>query len=70
MTEHDYEKALKLLVAVEAELAQGNPDGAHCLIIEALSLFEGDTGQPDYDYSEVEENLEIDLDGGLSAINE
>ena len=70
MTEHDYEKALKLLVAVEVELTQGNPDDAHVLIIEALSLLRVGEYVRDHDYFEMEENLEIDLDGGLSAINE
>lgn len=53
MTEHDYEKALKLLVAVEVELTQGNPDDAHVLIIEALSLLRVDNYARDYDYFEL-----------------
>jgi len=55
MNEHDYEKAMKLLVAVETELSQGNPDDAHYLLTEALSLLNVDTGLPDYDYFEMEE---------------
>ena len=55
MTEHDYEKALKLLVAVEVELRHGNAEDAHCLITEALSLLKVKTGQPDYDYFERED---------------
>jgi hypothetical protein len=55
MTEHDYEKALKLLVAVEVELAQGNPDDAHCLIVEALSLLQVGEYAHDYDYFEIDE---------------
>ena len=55
MTEHDYEKALKLLIAVEVELRHGNAEDAHCLITEALSLLRVETGQPDYDYYEMEE---------------
>jgi hypothetical protein len=70
MTEHDYEKAMKLLVSAEVELSQANPDDAHVLLIEALSLLRVDEYLKDYDYFEMEENLEIDLDGGLSAMNE
>ena len=55
MTEHDYEKALKLLVAVEVELRHGNAEDAHFYITEALSLLEVETGQPDYDYFEMED---------------
>jgi len=65
MTEHDYEKAIKLLVAVEMDLRNYLNDPAeyqasyledtHCCITEALSLFEVKTGQPDYDYFEMEE---------------
>lgn len=55
MTEHDYEKALKLLVAVEVELSQRNPDDAHVLIIEALSLLRVDNYARDYDYFERED---------------
>lgn len=65
MTEHDYEKALKLLVAVEIDLRNYLNDPAeyqasyledtHCLITEALSLLEVKTGQPDYDYFETED---------------
>jgi hypothetical protein len=57
MTEHDYEKAMKLLVAVETELSQGNPDDAHVLIIEALTLLRviGDEHVRDYDSFEMEE---------------
>jgi hypothetical protein len=65
MTEHDYEKALKLLVAVEIDLRNYLNDPAeyqasyledtHCLITEALSLLEVKTGQPDYDYFERED---------------
>ena len=55
MTEHDYEKAMKLLVAVEVELTQGNPDDAHCLIIEALSLLRVGSYARDYDYFETED---------------
>ena len=53
MTEHDYEKAMKLLVAVEVELSQSNPDDAHILIIEALSLLRVDSYARDYDYFEL-----------------
>ena len=57
MTEHDYEKAMKLLVAVETELSQGNPDDAHVLIIEALTLLRviGDEHVRDYDSFEMED---------------
>jgi hypothetical protein len=65
MTEHDYEKALKLLVAVEIDLRNYLNDPAeyqasyledtHCLITEALSLLKVKTGQPDYDYFERED---------------
>jgi hypothetical protein len=65
MTEHDYEKAMKLLVAVEADLRNylKNPaeyqssyfEDTHCCITEALSLLQVDTGQPDYDYFETDE---------------
>ena len=57
MTEHDYEKAMKLLVAVELELSRCNPEDAHVLIIEALSLLRVEDGAytRDYDYFEVEE---------------
>ena len=65
MTEHDYEKAMKLLVAVEADLRNylENPadyqssyfEDTHCCITEALSLLQVDTGQPDYDYFETDE---------------
>jgi len=65
MTEHDYEKAVKLLVAVELDLRRYllNPaeyqasylEDTHCCITEALGLLEVDTGQPDYDYFEMEE---------------
>jgi len=55
MTEHDYEKALKLLVAVETELSQRNPDDAHVLLIEALSLLRVGSYARDYDYFETEE---------------
>lgn len=65
MTEHDYEKALKLLVAVELDLRNylKNPaeyqasylEDTHCCITEAMSLLEVETGQPDYDYFEVDE---------------
>ena len=54
MTEHDYEKAMKLLIAVEIELRHGNSEDAHCLLTEALSLLNIETGQPDYDYFEME----------------
>lgn len=56
MTEHDYEKAMKLLVAVEVELRQGNAEDAHCLITEALSLLRVEEGAyiRDYDYFEME----------------
>jgi hypothetical protein len=53
MTEHDYEKAMKLLVAVETELSQSNPDDAHILLIEALSLLRVDNYARDYDYFEL-----------------
>jgi hypothetical protein len=55
MTEHDYEKAMKLLVSAEVELSQDNPDDAHVLIIEALSLLRVDEYAHDYDYFEMEE---------------
>jgi len=57
MTEHDYEKAMKLLVAAEIELSQRNPDDAHVLIIEALSLLRAEEGEymRDYDYFEMED---------------
>lgn len=55
MTEHDYEKALKLLVAVETELSQRNPDDAHVLLIEALSLLRVDEYVKDHDYFEMED---------------
>ena len=55
MTEHDYEKAMKLLKETEVELRQGRPEDAHYLLTEALSLLEVETGQPDYDYFEMEE---------------
>jgi hypothetical protein len=57
MTEHDYEKAMKLLVAVETGLSQGNPDDAHVLIIEALTLLRviGDEHVRDYDSFEMED---------------
>ena len=55
MTEHDYEKAMKLLVAVEVELRQGNAEDAHCLLTEALSLLRVEDGAyvRDYDYFEL-----------------
>jgi hypothetical protein len=65
MTEYDYEKAIKLLVAVEIDLRNYLNDPAeyqasyledtHCCITEALSLLEVKTGQPDYDYFETED---------------
>jgi len=65
MNEHDYEKAMKLLVAVEtdlrnylknpAEYQSSNLEDTHCCITEALSLLQINTGQPDYDYFEMEE---------------
>jgi hypothetical protein len=55
MTEHDYEKAMKLLVAVELELSRCNPDDAHVLIVEALSLLRVNDYAHDYDYFEMEE---------------
>ena len=55
MTEHDYEKALKLLVAVEVELRNGNAEDAHCLITEALSLLRVGSYARDYDYFEMED---------------
>jgi hypothetical protein len=55
MTEHDYEKALKLLVAVEVELRHGNAEDAHCLITEALSLLRVGSYARDYDYFETED---------------
>lgn len=55
ITEHDYEKALKLLVAVETELSQRNPDDAHVLLIEALSLLRVDEYVKDHDYFEMED---------------
>jgi hypothetical protein len=57
MTEHDYEKAMKLLVSAEVELSQHNPEDAHVLLIEALSLLKVEDGAyvKDYDYFEMEE---------------
>ena len=55
MTEHDYEKAMKLLVAVEIELSRCNAEDAHVLIIEALSLLRVDEYVKDHDYFEMEE---------------
>jgi len=65
MTEHDYEKAIKLLVAVEIDLRNYLNDPAeyqasyledtHCLITEALSLLRVDNYARDYDYFETEE---------------
>ena len=65
MTEYDYEKAMKLLVAVETDLRNylKNPaeyqssylESTHCCITEALSLLQVNTGQPDYDYFEMDE---------------
>ena len=53
MTEYDYEKALKLLVAVEVELRHGTAEDAHCLITEALSLLRVGSYARDYDYFEL-----------------
>jgi len=55
MTEHDYEKALKLLVSAEVELSQANPEDAHVLLIEALSLLRVNEYAHDYDYFEMDE---------------
>lgn len=65
MTEHDYEKALKLLVAVEIDLRNYLNDPAeyqasyledtHCCITEALSLLRVDSYVRDYDYFETED---------------
>ena len=65
MTEHDYEKAMKLLLAVEVDLRNflKNPaeyqsqylEDTHCCITEALSLFQVETGVKDYDYFERED---------------
>lgn len=57
MTEHDYEKAMKLLVSAEVELSQDNPEDAHVLLIEALSLLRVEDGAyvKDYDYFEMDE---------------
>lgn len=68
MTEHDYEKALKLLVAVEIDLRNylRNPaeyqasylEDTHCCITEALRLLEVEPvagAERDYDYYEMEE---------------
>jgi hypothetical protein len=68
MTEHDYEKALKLLVAVELDLRRylHNPaeyqtsylEDTHCLITEAMSLLRVERhagAERDYDYFEMEE---------------
>jgi rRNA pseudouridine-1189 N-methylase Emg1 (Nep1/Mra1 family) len=38
MTEHDYEKAMKLLKEAEDELRQGRTDIAHVCLLEAMSL--------------------------------
>lgn len=68
MTEHDYEKALKLLQAVEIDLRNylKNPaeyqstylEDTHCCITEALRLLEVEPvagAERDYDYYEMEE---------------
>ena len=68
MTEHDYEKAVKLLQAVELDLRRylKNPaeyqasylEDTHCCITEALSLLEVEPvagAERDYDYYEMEE---------------
>ena len=68
MTEHDYEKAVKLLQAVEIDLRNylRNPaeyrasylEDTHCCITEALSLLEVERyagAERDYDYYEMEE---------------
>jgi hypothetical protein len=65
MTEHDYEKAMKLLLAVEVDLRNylKNPaeyqseylEDPHCCITEALSRLEVETGVKDYDYCERED---------------
>ena len=68
MTEHDYEKALKLLIAVELDLRNYLNDHAeyqssyledtHCLITEAMSLLDVERaagGERDYDYFEMED---------------
>lgn len=68
MTEHDYEKALKLLVVVELDLRNYLNDPAeyqasyledtHCCITEALSLLNVERaagGERDYDYYEMED---------------
>ena len=68
MTEHDYEKAVKLLQAVEIDLRNylRNPaeyqasylEDTHCCITEALSLLEVEPvagAERDYDYYEMEE---------------
>jgi hypothetical protein len=54
MTEHDYEKAMKLLQAVEVELREGDPEDAHCLLTEAMSLLNIEAGGKDYDYFEMD----------------
>jgi len=59
MTEHDYEKAMKLLQAVEVELREGDPEDAHCLLTEAMTLLNIEAGEKDYDYFE----MDIDLEG-------
>ena len=68
MTEHDYEKAMKLLVAVELDLRRylHNPaeyqasylEDTHCCITEAMSLLNVERaagGERDYDYYEMED---------------
>lgn len=65
MTEHDYEKAAKLLLAVELDIRTylKNPtkyhaeyfEDVHCCMTEALSLLDIDTGVKDYDYYETED---------------
>ena len=68
MTEHDYEKAMKLLVAVELDLRRylHNPaeyqaeylEDTHCCITEAMSLLRVERhagAERDYDYFEMEE---------------
>jgi hypothetical protein len=65
MNEHDYEKAMKLLVAVELDLRRylHNPaeyqasylEDTHCCITEALSLLRVGEYVRDYDYFEMED---------------
>ena len=54
MTEHEYELAMKMLQAAEFELRHGQVDDAHCTLVEAMRLLSVESGQPDYDYFEMD----------------